>query len=72
MYAVYGALDERVNAGIDDMQAALKAAGTTHEHKVYAGAQHAFHNHTNSERHNEDAAKEAWTDALAWFDTHLK
>ncbi len=72
VFAVYGALDERVNAGIDDMMAALKAAGTTHDHKVYADAPHAFHNHTNAERHNAAAAKDAWADALAWFDKHLK
>lgn len=72
VFAVYGELDERINAGIDDMMSALQAAGTTHDHKVYAGAPHAFHNHTNAERHNAVAAKEAWADALAWFDKHLK
>ena len=72
VFAVYGELDERVNAGIDDMEAALTAAGTTHERKVYAGAPHAFHNHTNADRHNAAAAKDAWADALAWFDKHLK
>jgi carboxymethylenebutenolidase len=72
VFAVYGALDERVNAGIDDMMVALKTAGTTHDHKVYEGAPHAFHNHTNAERHNATAAKDAWADALAWFDKHLK
>ncbi len=72
VFAVYGALDERVNAGIDDMMSALKAAGTTHDHKVYADAPHAFHNHTNADRHNAAAAKDAWADALGWFDKHLK
>ncbi|MDA1036664.1 MAG: dienelactone hydrolase family protein [Chloroflexi bacterium] len=72
VFAVYGGLDERVNAGIDDMMAALKAAGTTHDHKVFDGAQHAFHNHTNAERHNAAAANDAWADTLAWFDKHLK
>ena len=71
VYAAYGALDERVNAGIDDMMAALAAAGVTHEHTVYEGAQHAFHNHTNGERYHEPAAKQAWSDALEWFSKHL-
>ena len=68
----YGELDERVNAGIDDMMAALESAGTTHDHRVYEGAAHAFHNHTNEERYHEPAARLAWADALAWFGTHLK
>jgi carboxymethylenebutenolidase len=71
VFAVYGALDERVNAGIDDMMAALTAANVTHGHQVYEGAPHAFHNHTNRERHHETAAKQAWADALNWFGTHL-
>ena len=71
VHACYGELDERVNAGIEDMMAALTSANVTHEHKVYAGAQQAFHNHTNEARYHEPAASEAWADALAWFRTHL-
>lgn len=71
VYACYGELDERVNAVIDEMMAALTRAGVTHEHKIYAGAQHAFHNHTNGARYHKPAATEAWIDALAWFRTHL-
>ena len=73
VFAVYGELDERINAGMDDILKALKDAGITHEHKVYPGAAHAFHNHTNPpDRYNEAQAKQAWSDALAWFDKHLK
>ena len=71
VFAVYGGLDERVNAGIDDMMAALQSAGTVHGHKVYEGAQHAFHNHTNVDRYHAAAATEAWSDALEWFGQHL-
>ena len=71
MFAVYGALDERVNAGIGDMLAALEAANVTHAHHVYDGAPHAFHNHTNEGRYHEPAAKQAWADALEWFASHL-
>ena len=53
------------------LMAALTAASVTHEHHVYEGAQHAFHNHTNRERYHETAAKQAWADALSWFSTHL-
>lgn len=72
IYAVYGELDERINAGIDDITGALKAAGKTLEHKVYAGAPHAFHNHTNAERYAPEAAEAAWADANAWLDRYLK
>jgi carboxymethylenebutenolidase len=71
VHACYGELDERVNAGIGDIDTALTAAGVTHEYKIYTGAQHAFHNHTNEARYNEAAAIEAWADTLAWFDKHL-
>ena len=72
VYAVYGELDERVNAGIDDINAALDAAGKVHDSKVYAGAPHAFLNHTNADRYHETSAPAAWADALAWLDKHLK
>lgn len=73
VHAAYGAKDERINAGIADINAALSAAGVTAEHKIYDDAGHAFHNHTNPpERYNAAAAKEAWADALAFFDKHLK
>ena len=72
IYAVYGELDERINAGIDDINKALDDAGITHEHKVYAGAQHAFINHKSEQRYNAEAAEAAWADALAWFGKHLK
>ena len=71
VYAVYGELDERINAGIDDITSALNAAGTTYDMKVYANAAHAFHNHTNAERYAQEAAEAAWADALAWFGKHL-
>lgn len=72
VYAVYGELDERINQGIPAITDALKAAGTTHDMKVYPQAQHAFHNHMSTERYNAGAAQEAWADALAWLDRHLK
>ena len=71
VYAVYGELDERINAGIDDIRKALSDAGTTCDMKVYPNAQHAFHNHTNADRYNQEAAEAAWADALAWFGQRL-
>ena len=71
VFAIYGATDERINAGIDDINKALDDAGITHEHKLYEGAGHAFINHNAGERYNAEQAKIAWADALAWFGKHL-
>ncbi len=62
--------DERVNASIPAVEAALKAAKLTHEIKVWEGAQHAFFNNTG-ERYNETAAAAAQKQLLAWFGEHL-
>ena len=72
VYAVYGALDERINPGIEAITEAMKAAGKTFDSKVYPYAVHAFHNHTNRAIYNAAAARMAWSDALKWLDTHLR
>ncbi len=71
VYAVYGALDERINPGIEPITEAMKTAGKTFESKVYPYAVHAFHNHTNRAIYNAAAARMAWSDSLRWLDTHL-
>lgn len=67
---VYAELDERIGAGIPDLEAALKAAGTTYEIKIYPGVNHAFHNDTG-DRYDETQATQAWNDTLAWFAGHM-
>ncbi|HVA24254.1 MAG TPA: dienelactone hydrolase family protein [Chloroflexota bacterium] len=69
--AIYGGLDERINAGIEAITAAMKQHNKTFEHTVYPDSQHAFHNHTNSDRYNAATAKQAWAQALAWFKRYL-
>ena len=63
---VYAELDERIGAGIPDLEAALDAAGANYQINIYPGVNHAFHNDTG-ERYVEEQATQAWTDALAWF-----
>ena len=63
---VYAEQDERINAGIEPLQAALDAAGTTYQINIYPGVNHAFHNDTG-QRYVEEQATQAWEDALAWF-----
>jgi len=70
--AIYGELDERINAGIDAIETAMTDAGKVFEKEIYPGAQHAFHNDTNPDRYNADAARAAWDRAIAWFDHWLK
>ncbi len=67
---VYAEQDERINAGIADLEAALKAAGITYKINIYPGVNHAFHNDTG-ERYDETQATQAWEDTLAWFQQYL-
>ena len=68
----YGALDERVNAGIPAYEEALKKNNIKYEIYVYEGANHAFHNDTAPTRYNEAAAKLAWQRTLDFFAKYLK
>ena len=66
----YGALDERINAGWPDYEAALKANGKTYEAFIYEGVNHGFHNDTTP-RYDEAAAKLAEERTIAFFKKHL-
>ncbi|MBK8833853.1 MAG: dienelactone hydrolase family protein [Anaerolineae bacterium] len=68
--AHYGGTDTRVNAGIPDLEAAMKAAGKTFEKRIWEGAPHAFNNDTGG-NFNETAAVGAWKETLAWFAKYL-
>lgn len=62
--------DQRINAMWPAYEAALKAAGATHEVHTYPGTQHGFHNNSTP-RYDEAAAKLAWERTIAFFRTHL-
>jgi carboxymethylenebutenolidase len=68
----YGALDERVNAGIVEYEEALKKNKVLYELYMYEGANHAFHNDTAPTRYNEAAAKLAWQRTMTFFTKYLK
>ena len=70
VYAIYAERDDRVNASRDRAEAALTAAGLTHEIRTFAGADHAFFNDTGP-RYNEQAAREAYRAVLEWFGRYL-
>jgi carboxymethylenebutenolidase len=70
--AIFGANDAGIpperHAALDS---ALNEIGLPHAIQVYPGAQHAFFNDSRSHSYNPEAAQDAWTRTLAWFDTYL-
>lgn len=66
----YAGLDERVNAGWPDYQAALDAAGTRYEAFIYEGVNHGFHN-DSTPRYDEAAAELAWSRTVDFFKANL-
>lgn len=67
----YGGLDERVNAGWPDYEAALKANNKVYEAYIYEGANHGFHNDTTP-RYDQEAGTLAWERTIAFFNKHLR
>jgi carboxymethylenebutenolidase len=70
VFAAYGELDARINAGIPAITEALRAHSVRHWIEVYSGAGHAFFNDTATAYHRPSAER-AWTQVLAWFREHL-
>jgi carboxymethylenebutenolidase len=64
--AIYGALDDRVNATRPAAQAALKRASLQHQIVIFRRADHAFFNDTGR-RYNATAAATAYRRVLDWF-----
>ena len=71
VYAVYGEQDERINAGIPEIEAAMRDNNKNFRYRIYPGVAHAFHNDTGR-NYNPEVAEEAWADALAWFEQYVK
>lgn len=69
--AIYGGTDTRINAGIPDVENAMKANNKTFEKLIYDGAGHAFHNDTGGS-YNANAARDAWAKTIAWLDKYVK
>jgi len=66
----YASNDQRVNAGIANYEAALKANNKVYTLHMYEGKQHGFHNDTTP-RYDEAAAKLAWSRTLEFFNKYL-
>ena len=65
-----GELDERINAGWPDFEAALQANNKVYEAYIYEAANHGFHN-DSTPRYDEAMAALAWDRTIAWFEAHL-
>ena len=55
---------------VDELEAALRAAGKTYEFHRYDGAGHAFFN-VDRPAYRAEAAVDGWRRILAWFDRYL-
>ena len=64
---LYGAEDQGILPDhINQMKAALKAAGKTAEFKIYPGAPHGFHADYRAS-YRKEAAEDGWSNMQAWF-----
>ncbi|WP_170339342.1 YghX family hydrolase [Ruegeria arenilitoris] len=66
-----GELDERINAGWPEFEAALQSNNKVYEAYIYENANHGFHN-DSTPRYDEEMANLAWDRTIDWFDTYLK
>lgn len=67
----FAGLDERINAGWPEYEAALKEADVEYSAFMYEGVQHGFNNDTTP-RYDEEAASLAWRRTMEFFDQHLR
>jgi carboxymethylenebutenolidase len=67
----YAGLDERINAGWPEFEAALQAAGKQYSMHMYPGVNHGFHNDTTP-RYDAAAARLAQERTIAFFREHLR
>jgi carboxymethylenebutenolidase len=65
-----GSRDGISAADYEQMHAVLEANGVPNHFQLYEGAQHAFFNDTRAS-YDPDAAADAWSRTLAWFDEYL-
>jgi carboxymethylenebutenolidase len=67
----HAGLDERVNAGWPEFEAALQAADREYVNYQYPNVGHGFHNDTTP-RYDMDAADLAWQRTIEFFASHLE
>jgi carboxymethylenebutenolidase len=70
--AHYAEKDPGITKGVPATEAAMKKYNKSYAYKVYPGAQHAFFHDLRPDRYNPEAAKEAWSRTLEFFNKNLK
>jgi carboxymethylenebutenolidase len=65
---VYAENDARINAGLNDAAAAMRAAGRDYPYAIYPGVGHGFFR----TREKPDIADSAWTNVIRFFREQLK
>ncbi len=68
----HGSEDTRLVMAWPEYEAAMKAAGVTHEGYIYPGAVHGFNNDATPARYNKAAADLAWQRTVAWFNKYVR
>ncbi len=68
----HGELDKRLAESWPAYDAALTAAGVTHEGYIYPGAVHGFNCDATPERYNKAAADLAWQRTVDWFNKYVR
>jgi len=69
---IFGELDKGIKLEhVKSFESALRARGKEHEIHVYPNVDHAFANPSGM-LYNEDAAVDAWSKTLMFFEKHLK
>ena len=66
----FAELDERINAGWPEYEAALRANDKEYTGHIYPAVNHGFHN-DSTPRYDADAAELAWGRTIGFFNTHL-
>ena len=66
----YAGLDQRINKGWPEYEAALKVHGKEYTAHIYPGVNHGFHNDTTP-RYDAAAAELAWKRTIEFFDAKL-
>ncbi|HLI31553.1 MAG TPA: dienelactone hydrolase family protein [Solirubrobacteraceae bacterium] len=69
LLGIYGAEDERINAGVPAFAGAMAAAGKAFEAIYFEGAGHAFFNDTRAS-YRAGPARSAWARTLDFLDRH--
>jgi carboxymethylenebutenolidase len=70
--AHYAENDDRINAGIEKFEEALKQNNKEYQIFKYPGTGHAFNNDSNPARYNAEAALLAWSRTVEFFKKKLK